>query len=48
MVKPLTGLTDKVLGGGLLQPKKDAEGGSTGLTEKQESNLLGFLFGGGE
>lgn len=48
VVKPLTGLTDKVLGGGLLQPKKEAEGGSTGLTEKQESNLLGFLFGGGE
>lgn len=48
VVKPLTGLTDKVLGGTLLNPQKAPEAGSTGLTEKQESNMLGFLFGGGE
>ena len=50
VVKPLTGLTGKVLGdtGTLLNGKSTAKGGSTGLSEKQESGLLGFLFGGGE
>ena len=49
-VKPLTGLTDKVLGGAgtLLGGKQSTDGGSTGLNEKQEKGLLGFLFGGGE
>jgi len=48
VAKPLTGLTDKVTGGTLLGGKKSKDGGSTGLSEKQESGLLGFLFGGGE
>jgi phospholipid/cholesterol/gamma-HCH transport system substrate-binding protein len=49
VTKPLTGLTDKLTGGTLLQGKKSTgDGGSTGLSKKQESGLLGFLFGGGE
>ena len=48
VTKPLTGLTDKLAGGTLLGGKKSEDGGSTGLSEKQESGLLGFLFGGGE
>jgi phospholipid/cholesterol/gamma-HCH transport system substrate-binding protein len=50
VTKPLTGLTDKLTGGTLLQGEKSStgDGSSTGLNEKQESGLLGFLFGGGE
>ena len=50
VTKPLTGLTDKLTGGTLLQGEKSGtgDGSSTGLNEKQESGLLGFLFGGGE
>lgn len=49
VTKPLTGLTEGLLGGGgLLGGKQTADGGSTGLSEKQESGLLGFLFGGGK
>jgi phospholipid/cholesterol/gamma-HCH transport system substrate-binding protein len=49
VTKPLNGLTGKVLGGGaLLNGEKSSDGGSTGLSEKQESGLLGFLFGGEE
>jgi len=49
VTKPLTGLTDKLLGGGtLLSGKKSRDGGSTGLSKQQESGLLGFLFGGEE
>ncbi len=49
VTKPLTGLTDQLLGGGsLLSGKKSSDGGRTGLSEKQESGLLGFLFGGEE
>jgi len=50
VTKPLTGLTGKLLGGGgsLLSGKKSSDGGSTGLSKKQESGLLGFLFGGEE
>jgi phospholipid/cholesterol/gamma-HCH transport system substrate-binding protein len=48
VTKPLTGLTNKVTGGTLLGGKKSKDGSSTGLSEKQESGLLGFLFGGGE
>ncbi len=50
VTKPLTGLTNKLLGSGgtLLSGKKASDGGSTGLSEKQESGLLGFLFGGAE
>jgi phospholipid/cholesterol/gamma-HCH transport system substrate-binding protein len=47
LVKPLDGLTKGVTGGSLLKKKQSADGGSTGLDEKQESNLLGFLLGGG-
>lgn len=48
VTKPLTGLTGKLTGGTLLGGKKSSDGGNTGLSEKQESGLLGFLFGGGE
>lgn len=49
VTKPLTGLTDKLTGGTLLGGKKSTgDDSSTGLSEKQESGLLGFLFGGGE
>jgi len=49
VTKPLTGLTGKLTGGTLLQGKKSTgDGSSTGLSKKQESGLLGFLFGGGE
>ena len=49
VTKPLTGLTGNLAGGGsLLSGKKSSDGGSTGLSEKQESGLLGFLFGGEE
>lgn len=48
VTKPLTGLTEKLTGGTLLGGKKTQDGGSTGLSKKQESGLLGFLFGGGE
>jgi phospholipid/cholesterol/gamma-HCH transport system substrate-binding protein len=48
VVKPLTGLTGKLTDGSLLGGTKTPEGSSTGLNKKQESNLLGFLFGGGE
>jgi phospholipid/cholesterol/gamma-HCH transport system substrate-binding protein len=48
VVKPLTGLTGKLTDGSLLGVNKTADGSSTGLNKKQESNLLGFLFGGGE
>jgi len=50
VVKPLTGLTGKLLDGTgtLLGGKKSTDGGSTGLNKQQEKGLLGFLFGGGE
>lgn len=48
VTKPLKGLTDQVTGGTLLNGNKGTDGSSTGLSEKQESGLLGFLFGGGE
>ncbi|MFL6089604.1 MAG: MlaD family protein [Aeromicrobium sp.] len=48
VVQPLTGLTKGATGGTLLQPNASTGGGSTGLDKKQESNLLGFLFGGGK
>jgi phospholipid/cholesterol/gamma-HCH transport system substrate-binding protein len=47
VVQPLTGLTKKVTDGSLLSPKAK-DGSNTGLDEQQESNLLGFLFGGGK
>jgi len=48
LLKPLNGLTKGLTGGSLLQKKKSADGGSTGLDKKQESSLLGFLLGGGK
>lgn len=49
VTKPLTGLTGKLTGGTLLGGKQSTgDGSSTGLSKKQESGLLGFLFGGGE
>jgi phospholipid/cholesterol/gamma-HCH transport system substrate-binding protein len=48
VTRPLTGLTEKLTGGSLLSGKKTQDGSSTGLSKKQESGLLGFLFGGGE
>lgn len=47
LLKPLNGLTKGLTSGSLLKKKPTTDGGSTGLDKKQESNLLGFLLGGG-
>jgi phospholipid/cholesterol/gamma-HCH transport system substrate-binding protein len=48
LLKPLSGLSKGQTGGSLLQKQPSTDGGSTGLDKKQESSLLGFLFGGGK